>query len=53
MIYTPDPSKGLEVYVDDDFFGGWDPENALDTATLYSRTGFVIRYASCHVFWMS
>ena len=49
MIYSPDPSKGSEVYVGADFIGGWDPENSLDTDTLYSCTGFVIPYASCPV----
>ena len=49
MIYTPDPSKGLEGYVNADFVGEWDPENALDADMLYSRTGSVIRHASCPV----
>ena len=53
IIYTPDSTKGLEVYVDADFAGGWDPENADDADTVYSRTGFVICYAGCPVFWMS
>ena len=43
MIYTPDQSKGLETYVDVDFVGGGDPENANDADTVYSRTGFTIR----------
>ena len=47
MIYTPDQSKGLKVYADANFVGGWDPENALDADTFYPRTGFIIRYASC------
>ena len=53
MIYSPDPSKGLEVYVDANFVGGWDPENSLDADTLYSPTGFVICYASCPILWTS
>ena len=53
MIYKPDPTKGLEVYVDADFVGGWDPENANDADTVYSRTGFVIQYANCPVLWVS
>jgi hypothetical protein len=41
MTYKPDSSKGLEVYVDADFSGGWpaDPGNADN---IYSRMGFVI-----------
>ena len=37
MIYIPDQSKGLETYVDADFVGGWDPENANNADTVYSR----------------
>ena len=45
MIYSRDPSKGLEVYVDTNFVGEWDLENSLDANTLYSRTSFAICYA--------
>ena len=51
IIYTPDSTKGLEVYVDADFAGGWDPENADDADTVYSRTGFVICYAGLDVLY--
>ena len=51
MTYKPDSSKGLEVYVDADFAGGWDPANPGNAD--YSRTGSVIRYASCPIFWQS
>ena len=30
MIFTPDKEKGLEVFVDADFAGGWDPTTADD-----------------------
>jgi len=53
LIYTVDAARGLETYVDADFAGGWDPENADDASTLYSRTGFVIKYAGCPVYWQS
>ena len=42
MIYAPNHCHGLEVYVDADFAGGWDPELADDADNVYSRTGFVI-----------
>jgi hypothetical protein len=42
MTYKPDPSKGLEVHVDADFAGGWDPGDAGNAENVYSRTGFVI-----------
>jgi hypothetical protein len=53
MVYKPDSSKGLEVYVDADFAGGWDPGDPGNAENVYSRTGFIIRYASCPIFWQS
>ena len=53
IVYTPDSNLGLDVYVDADFAGGWDPEHAGDVDTVYSRTGYVIRYAGCPVLWCS
>ena len=31
MIYRPDSNRGIEVFVDADFAGGWDPEDELCT----------------------
>jgi hypothetical protein len=53
MIYRPDPKRGLEVFVDADFAGGWDPEDAESADNVYSRTGYVICYAGCPMFWQS
>ena len=53
MTYKPDPLNGLEVYVNADFAGGWDPANPGNADNVYSRTGFVICYASCPIFWQS
>ena len=53
MIYAPDPKRGLEVWVDADFAGGWDPSEADNADNVYSHTGFVIYYAGCPVFWQS
>ncbi len=53
MIYSPDSSKGIEVYVDADFAGGWDPTQAEDADNVYLCTGFVIYYAGCPVYWQS
>ncbi len=51
MRYKADSSKGLEVYVDADFAGGWDPADPGNADNIHSRTRFVIRYASCPIFW--
>ena len=53
IICKPDYSKGLEIFVDADFAGGYDPKNSTDADTMYSRTGFVIKYANCPVYWQS
>ncbi len=53
MIYKPDLTKGIEVYVDADFAGGWDPADSMNADNIYSRTGYVIRYAGCPIYWQS
>jgi hypothetical protein len=42
LTYKPDSSKGLEVYVNADFAGRWDPADPGIANNIYSRTGFVI-----------
>ncbi len=53
MIYCPNSERGIEVFVDADFSGGWGPEDALNADNVYLRTGYVICYAGCPVFWQS
>jgi hypothetical protein len=53
MTYTPDSTRGIEVYVDAEFAGGWDPGDAMNADNVYSRTGYVIRYAGCPIYWQS
>jgi hypothetical protein len=53
MIYCPDSSRGIEVFVDADFAEGWDPEDALNADSVYSCTGYVICYAGCPIYWQS
>ena len=53
IVYNPDISKGLECYVDADFAGGYSPETADDADNLLSRTGMVIMYANCPIYWRS
>jgi hypothetical protein len=51
--YKVDKSKGLEVYVDADFAGGWSAANLENANNVLSRTGFVICYANCLIVWCS
>ncbi len=53
MIYRPDSTRGIEVFVDADFAGGWDPGDALNADNVYSRMGYVICFAGCPIFWQS
>ena len=53
VIYTIDKTKGLEVYVDDDFSGSWDSSDSSNSDNVLSRTGFVIYYAGLPIIWSS
>ena len=53
MRLTPDKTKGLELYVDADFAGNWDPAETDDVDTARSRHGFCIKYANCIIHWKS
>jgi hypothetical protein len=44
MIYSPDSKQGLEVWVDADFYGGWDPGDTENADNVYSWTGVVLEW---------
>jgi hypothetical protein len=48
-----DKSKGLKVYADADFAGGWSAADSENTDNVLSRTGFVICHADCPIKWCS
>ena len=52
-IYRPDPTRDLEVYVDADFAGNWDPKESGDRDTARSRHGYFIMYKGCPILWKS
>jgi hypothetical protein len=52
-MYKPNLKRGLEVFVDANFAGGWDPEDAENADNVYSCTGYDICYAGCPMFWQS
>jgi predicted nucleotidyltransferase len=52
-ILRVNKSKDLEVYVDADFSGNWDPKEAQDRDTARSRHGYIITYAGCAILWKS
>jgi hypothetical protein len=53
LIFKVDKTKGLKVYVDADFAGGWSCADADNADNVLSRTGFVICYANCPLVWCS
>ena len=53
MLYEPDTSKGLEVYVDEDFVGNWDKKDVENMDTAKSRHGYVITFANFPICWKS
>ena len=53
ILYEPDTSMGIECYVDADFAGGWNITTSADADNIMSRTGFVITYANCPIYWAS
>jgi hypothetical protein len=48
-----DKSKGLEVYADADFAGGWSVADSENAGNVLSRTDFIICYANCTIVWCS
>lgn len=53
LIFKPDPSKGLECFVDADFAGGWNKSDSSDASSVMSRTGYVLMYCGCPITWCS
>jgi hypothetical protein len=53
LVFKIDKTKGLEVYVDADFAGGWSCADADNDGNVLSRTAFVICYANCPLVWCS
>jgi hypothetical protein len=53
MIYRPNLERGIKVFVDANFAGGWDPEDAENADNVYSCAGFVICYVGCPMFCQS
>ena len=49
----PDPTRDIEVCVDADFAGNWDPKESLDRDTARSRHGYIIMCQGCPITWKS
>ena len=54
LILKPETGRGLEVHVDADFSGNWDPSAPeKDRDTARSRHGYIISYEGCPLLWKS
>jgi hypothetical protein len=53
IIFEPDATRGLECHVDADFAGGWTGGDHSNPEAVLSRTGFVVSYAGCRIYWRS
>ena len=49
LIMEPDPEKGIEWYLDDNFAVGWNQEEGRYPGSVWSRTSYVIMYANCPI----
>ena len=52
-ILKPNMRKDLEVFVDADFSGNWDPKESHNADTARSRHGYIIMYKGCPITWKS
>ena len=53
LIMYPINDKGLECFVDTDFAGGWSTNESDYPDSVYSRTGYIIKYKNCPILWES
>jgi hypothetical protein len=53
LVLKPDPTRGLECFVDADWAGSWQHRSSADPLSAHSRTGYVIMYAGCPIIWAS
>ena len=53
IVYMSCIEKGIKCYVDFDLSSGWDQADSDIAENVMSRTGFLIMYAVCPLFWCS
>ena len=53
IILEPDESKHLNMYVDADFAGNWNRDEAEERDNARSRHGYAITYMNCPIVWKS
>ena len=53
LIVRPSNARELEVFVDVDFAGNWDKNEAWDRDTARSQHGYILSYHGCPIIWKS
>ena len=53
LIFSPNKNNGFEDWADADFAGAWNIKDSGSSRSVLSRTGFIIKYASCPIAWSS
>lgn len=53
MSMTVDSNRGLEVFADADFCGGYHKDHTFDPDTAKSRSAYFITYQGCLLYWSS
>ena len=53
IIYKPDKTKSVDVFVDASFADDWNKTWSEEPSSVMSRTGYVIMYANCPIIWCS
>ena len=53
LIFKPDKNIRIEVFVDADFAGNWNSAEGSDPVSVLSRSGFMVMYANCPLYWSS
>jgi hypothetical protein len=52
-LFNSTEDRQLEVFVDADFAGNWDPDETDDRDTARSRHRYLIYHTGCPIFWKS
>ena len=53
LVLTTNGSNGLECYDDADFDGSWCREYAYQVESVFSRTGYIIKFENFPIAWVS
>ena len=53
LIFSPNKNNGFEDWADADFAGDWNLKDSGCLHSTLSRSGFIVKHASCPIAWSS